>query len=365
MFSNKKFDAIEFKQENIKMYILKMNIDDLIDASIVKHYNAEKNEDYQRPPLPAHYKKISAYFMKEENPILPSAILAAIGSDNYNYVNGEIEFKEKVRIVDGQHRIAGLKYLRDGNNTKTEERYKQLVKCFEIPVIVMIIDDKDKMVEIDAFINLNSKGKRVKTDLAQALKLQKYQKKIEEIEYIPVDEELISNISTKVAMKMNKEKGGFWEGKIIQADELGNRSNQPISVIAFSRAIIPMVKKYCSNKGQEIKKSDLTEIKSDIQDIINRAWKCVEERWPNCFINGKYDPDYNICKGIGVTTLLSVFADTDFLKANSCKEFIEILDKSRVTEVDWLVGGKFTGYASYQGFNQITKYIKGEINDLF
>ena len=363
MFSNKKFDAIEFKQENIKMYILKMNIDKLIEASMITHYNSEKNKDYQRAPIPSHYRKIYAYFMKEKNPILPSAVLAAIGSDKYNYKNGEIEFNDKIRIVDGQHRIEGLKCLRDGYCNGSKERYQDLINRFEIPVIVMIIDDEYKLIEIDAFINLNSKGKRVRTDLAQALKLQKYQKSIENKDVIPVDEELFSNVSTEVAIEMNREKGGFWEGKIIQADELGNRSNQPISVIAFSRAITPLVKKYCFNKGENVKKSDLSEIRSNIQEIINDVWNCIVKKWPGCFIKGKYDADYNICKGIGVTTLLLVFAETDYIK-NGHTEFVNILKKTRVTEEDWLVGGTFTGYASYQGFKKITKYIKGEINDL-
>ena len=35
--------------------------------------------------------------------------------------------------------------------------------------------------------------------------------------------------------------------------------------------------------------------------------------------------------------------------------------KTDVKEEDWLVGGTFTGYASYQGFSMIKKFILGEL----
>ena len=107
------FKSLQLKQENVLMYMTKMKISELEKYSIVKHYNSEKGTDYQRPPISAHYKKIAKYFMTESKPILPSAIIAAMGKNDYEYDGINLIIKNNIRIVDGQHRIEGMKYLKE------------------------------------------------------------------------------------------------------------------------------------------------------------------------------------------------------------------------------------------------------------
>lgn len=356
------FNAIEFKQESITMFITKMKVGELISISKVMHYDAKSGKDYQRPPLPAHYRKIASYFMKEDNPILPSAVLAAIGPAQYDYNEGQLSIADKIRIVDGQHRIEGLKCLKNGYCKGSEKRFQELNDSFEIPVIIMVIDDEHSMVEIDAFINLNSKGKKVKTDLAEALKVQRYQHNIEKVEELPIDDELQKKMANDIVRLINQKLDGHWYGAIIQADENGNRNCQPISIIAYMRAIMPIVVKYLKSKGTIIKKSDIEICEDEIVNIVINAWNCVIQKWPACFDEkGNYLSDYNICKGIGVITLFAVFSETDFITDRENIEFKTILQNTPVEASHWLVGGKFTGYASAQGFVQIKQYIKGEI----
>ena len=107
------FESLQLKQENVLMYMTKMKISELEEHSVIKHYNAEKGTDYQRPPIPAHYRKIAKYFMTESKPILPSAIIAAMGKNDYKYDGTNLIIKNKIRIVDGQHRIEGMKCLKE------------------------------------------------------------------------------------------------------------------------------------------------------------------------------------------------------------------------------------------------------------
>lgn len=80
------------------------------------------------------------------------------------------------------------------------------------------------MIEIDAFINLNSKGKKVRTDLAVALKNKKTKSAMDNSECCEVDDDIKLAISMEVSNKLNGNPTSKWYGLIIQADEVGNRN---------------------------------------------------------------------------------------------------------------------------------------------
>lgn len=145
---------------------------------------------------------------------------------------------------------------------------------------------------------------------------------------------------------------------------MGNRNEQPISIIAFSRSIRPIVDRYCELKlNNQLCAEKYEEIVDDICGVIENVWKCVEERWSECFNDdGSYNSSYNICKGIGVNTLFGVFSEVYDNNVTGYDNFKEILNKTEIDVKDWLVGGTFTGYASYQGFSLIKKLIKGQLS---
>ena len=354
------YPVIEFHQENVVMYMTKMNIEQLIVESKIMHYDSKSDSDYQRPPLPSHYRKIASYFMKEKSPILPSAIIAAMGREDYEIKNGCIIFNNKIRIVDGQHRIEGFKCLNNGYCKGSKERYTKLACSFEFPVIIMLIEKDDEMTEIDAFINLNSKGKRVKTDLAEALKNRISKRFFETEETISVSENYINMVAMNVARKININ-NEFWRGHIIQADEIGKRNEQPISIIAFTRAIKPIVNQYLTNRGKVVRAEENDHIEKELFDIVSCAWDIVLNRWKECFApNKEYNNAYNICKGIGVVTLFGIFAECMATDEDYSNRFKEILDNSKVTAENWLVGGSFTGFASAQGFALVKRIIQNQ-----
>ena len=328
------------------------------------HYDAEKNVNYQRPPMPVHYRKISAYLMREDNPILPSAIIAAMGKNDfeYNEDTNELKFLNNIRIVDGQHRIEGFKCLKNGYVKGSAEKYEKLSHSFDLPMLIMVIDDKDIMIEIDAFINLNSKGKRVKTDLAEALKNQINKVKTSDFDKRDNDEELKKEISFDSVRELSKKDESFWSGLIILPDEIGKRKLQPISILTFAKAIYPLVGKILSKEEKEIDKDRIKIIENNVIDILIEAWDVVIDVWPNCFKGRVFDNSYNICKGIGVISIYNVVKDCiqDDNKLDR-KLFESTLNKSGIEESDWLVGGTFTGMASAQGIAKITKVIKSEI----
>lgn len=354
------FDAIKFVQNKNIFFILKMKFYDLDTKSEIPFYDAKTNQGYQRPPVLSHVRNIAKFFLQEQFPLLPSAIIAAINKDEYDFNDGQLELNNKIRIVDGQHRIAGIRELKE----RSIERFNSVKDNYEFPVIIMVVDAKDSMEEIDAFINLNNKGKKVKTDLAEELKVKKHEMMIANEEDVCLSDELYKNISIKIVKKLNSQ--GFWENMIIQADENGYRTSQPISILAFFRAIKPAVKSYledyfpAGNKGS-LNKDELSSAESQLQSNIEEVWDAVLVKWKECFSEGVYNPNYNICKGIGVTPIYKLYSEFSG-KENGMEQFKETLFKSPVSSEDWLVGGIFSGYASAKGFSMIEKYIKGELS---
>jgi len=363
-----KFKFLKLTQENINMYLIKMTADELIENYEVLRYNSQTNENYQRPPIPAHYRKIAAYFLAETNPILPTAIIAAVSPDHIKEEDNEIDIDSKIRIVDGQHRIEGLKALKNEYGKSGETRFNEIKEKFDFPVILMVIDTSNEMVEIDAFININSKGKRVRTDLAESLKSRKRAIQNKTAEVLPVNEALISDISLAVCRKLNTDKDSFWKGLIIQADENGNRNDQPITVVTLSQALHPLIADELRDKN-EIQKEEFEIIVGHISELFLNIWDLVIEKWPECFNRdkGTYDKAYNICKGLGVIPLVNIYCELNnsIEDENALDAFQEKLRESTVKASDWLVGGSFTGLSSGQGKTMIKQYICGEITNIF
>lgn len=355
-------DAIKFVQNDNTFFIAKMKIEDLVNHSSIPLYNSQNNTGYQRPLILSHVKKIAKYLYQESSPLLPSAIIAAINNGDYSFSNGKLVLNNKMRIVDGQHRIEGIKSLQD--KKRTLDIYNHIKESYELPIIILVVDGDDSIEEMDTFINLNNKGKRVKTDLAEILKAKKLENRTVTDECLFLEDDLFKKISIDLVKALNKQ--GFWKDLIIQADENGSRSNQPISLLAFFRAIKPVVKNYIESNwinksNRTINQDDLSQIESELLELIQNVWSLVIEKWQDCFIDGGYDPSYNICKALGVAPIFRLYAEMCKNK-DSIDSFKHLLEKSPVKPEDWSVGGLFSGFASAKGFSIIEQYIKGEIS---
>ena len=61
-------------------------------------------------------------------------------------------------------------------------------------------------MEVEAFININSKGKRVKTDLAESLKAEMFQKNVRDSsEYVQLDTTAELNVCNNIVRSLAKD----------------------------------------------------------------------------------------------------------------------------------------------------------------
>ncbi|CAM3858406.1 hypothetical protein BAQ46_00620 [Bacillus paranthracis] len=342
---------LKINQFGINLYIISLNIDELIDLYTIALYDPSTEEGYQRPPIPTHYRNIGKY-LQTSDPILPSAILAAVDKTQINFSSDNIEIEGKIRIVDGQHRIEGFKYLKKMNPARYEELKNTL-----FPVIIMESNLKDETYEVEAFINLNSKGKKVSTDLAIRLR-DKIRK--QKNNYYEDESSLIETLATAITLDVNDNfVFPYWHEAIKTSP---NDKNTIISINAFNNSLKPLISTFL--KYQEVKNDiQANKFKKLLLNLLIDAWGEVHKTWRACFNNNDltFDKNYNIQKGIGVNALHIILADCIEKCSGDLKEaffmFTDIINRSNISSTAWTSGGTFSGNNSAAGFKKLANYI--------
>lgn len=350
--------AIEFRQFDLKMYLLTLSIEELVENTYVNVFNSETSEGYQRPLDPNHYKKITKYLKSEDSPILPPTILTAIDEEKIVFESNYLYIEDKLRLVDGQHRIEGFKYLKK----VAYERYEEL-KDMEMPVTVMAIENKKEIYEVNTFIDINSKGKRVSTDLAIRLR----DSIRNQVQMYKTKSDLIESISTKTALSINNDNNlSIWYDSIKVSPEVKGKI---ISINAFCRSLFPIIDKMLEVKGIDftnVNNETLNTLVKETSDLVNLTWEIVENKWSECF--SKYSPrfnkNYNLQKGTG-TYSIHLLMNQCLEECNgniedSLKQFKTTIGNSIVKSSDWITGGIFSGYSSQSGFKYIAEQIKNK-----
>lgn len=348
----KKF--VKVQQEQITLYMVKLNVEELTNKTTVEYYNSLTDEGYQRPLVPSHYRKIAKYLQESTYPILPTAILTAVNPDQVEVIDENfLNIKGDLRVVDGQHRIEGMRYLEKINFDAFQKLYD-----YSFPVLIMVVPPEKKIYEINAFININKTSKPVSTDLAIQLK-----DKIRGADINLILDNLNESIATKVSQRLNNTKGSVWYELIKVGDH--NTKGRTISINAFHQSLFLLINNYL--KYNNIKFGDPDQFKDVVEDltyIVSRAWEVIYAKWTDCFKLKKDNSDkgYNIQKGIGVYPLHQILGESVTEQNYTSDEIINVFQRtirnSDVQVIDWKVGGNFSIYNSKSGFGKIAEYIK-------
>lgn len=341
---------ISIKQNSFTMYLMKITVYELIENTFIELYDHDTGYGYQRKLVPNHYRKIAKFIQEAENPIMPSSIICAIDSANVKFDKDRIIFEDKLRVVDGQHRREGLIYYL--------EHYKDdklILSQYELPMIVIIIDnEEDKLIEVETFVNINSKAKPVKTDLAVELR-EKLRRK-NDFEF-KSKMDFIESIATSVTKVCNETKWQPWENMIRMAEE---QSQKPVGLNTFKNSLNPMINTYLEFMNIDYKKiqrdeKEYDDIVFEIATILIEAWKVVYIKWTMAFEKYK---EFNIMKSVGVYAINLVISDCiKNYGINANKEFTLIINSNKETISIWKRGGEFSGLSSDQGFRNIADRI--------
>ncbi|QKS72591.1 DGQHR domain-containing protein [Paenalkalicoccus suaedae] len=367
-----KYIAQRYNQGIQQYYSVVMDLKTVYDNSKVLIYNQD-DYGYQRPLDEKHVKKIKNNIISG-NGLFPTSIILSVNSNEVKEIISDVEFEDIAiknvvsinlqgaskrddycyfRIVDGQHRLEGL---------AEAAKIKNELWDYKLSIIILVIPNESRVIELDVFNDINSTPKKLKTDLVILAK-QKYillgQKDIQS------KEDMEEYLAIKIAHILNEEiKGSVWENAIKFEKEINSQIGI-IGIAAYKKAILPLVKKIIHDEGGKvISIQNLDDKALDLADYFNQAWQKVYEKWESCFkvqsiiiesekYDFYYDNSYYLQKTTGVNAVFQLLNQSE-----NIEEFEKIINKSPLTEEDWLKGGKLSGLTSGSGFKKAVMFIK-------
>lgn len=279
--------AIYFSKINAKQ--LSTRTDERFKIDYFKRLDSNQDLGYQRQLSKNAVEKIKDFVLKEtKNPLLPTAILVNSREpldfkDSGNGI-GTITVKNILYIIDGQHRFeAWTQMMQD---PALEEMYGD----YEFPLIVL--SGFEEYREIEQFYVINSKQKKIKTDLAQrhSLALAKHA----DTEGLIPSEKRWELSAVKIADILNEQIESVWKKKIILADDTADlRKTKFISQSSFVSSLKPLffgtkpvfkIEKGVNNLDKWAK-------------IVADYWSILKKYYPNAIQNTR---DYSLMKTVGV-----------------------------------------------------------------
>lgn len=277
-----------------------MELKDLAKSKIDR-WARDNRQGYQRPPKEARFgsgKGSIVRYLLEEIGAFPTSVLINVRgslkfavrneiSDNMAFGELTIPDDEPFWIVDGQHRIEALK--------RTMNRKPEFA---EYPLPVSILNVKDKFEEMIHFYIVNSRQRRIPTDLVYK-QLQVFVSKIvlggkewlKEVIVGPAQER--QAMASFIVDYLESEEESPFHGKI----QFTGEEKEPYHLIkgyTLARYIARILtEKAYAGMGYE-----------RIAEMLANYWSAIEELYPDCFVNPHA---YTLLKSTGVASFTYLF----------------------------------------------------------
>jgi DGQHR domain-containing protein len=357
--ANLKLPAIRLTQDGVKLYVTRMYAKDVVKFGKVDAWvpgASDSKQGYQREPRASRLRRVAKFILGKLYPvnILPTAILMNSRDgvsfheeiDDLGFVT--IRPDDELWIVDGQHRIGGLKHA-------IEEMGAAELEDFPLPVV--ITEKLDKYAEMMQFFIVNTEQKKIRTDLANRL-LQQQAKKTDGFASLLEQGVEWKVRATAVTDRLNVAATSIWKGKI-QAPNQKKTSNHVVKEISFTTSLRPVV------AGTSL----LSKLHVDqVSELLGRYWQALADLMPEAFKN----PDrYVIQKTPGIFSLHSIFPLVFELARQRSKNvdvdsFIEVLrpmldtdDGAEYWERDNDDGA--SQYGSMKGFRILANHLESSL----
>ncbi len=362
-----KFKCLKCNQPIGEFYIGLMNHEDLITISYADIRRLETGSEMreveiytgiQRELSKNRVKEIAKY-VNMVDATFPTAVILHIDSKdiiNYDEETGEmtIPFRHNVaKVLDGQHRIAGLEYYSEGDNS------------FQINVTIFVGMELEDQAIVFATINKTQTkvNKSLVADLFEFATHRSPQK-----------------TAHNIARALNQKENSPFKGKIKILGTANDKEKETITQATFSESIMKLISKdYMTDRdlykrgkkppkfeGKELNSRPLRNLFIDEEDgkiakIIWEYFKAVEKKWPQAW--WPVQPEMILNKSTGFIALMNLFRDI-YIYYNRIGEIIEhneylkLFDKSTLKDNDFNRSNFIPGSG---GQSTLYKQLKEEI----
>lgn len=356
-----------------------INVFDLMDAYEIDEWKPDvpiEKQGCQRTPIQSHYRKIGKK-AKEKNSFFPTSIILSLRKEDMKGItmkndekNSDLmiltipkEQNKKLKIIDGQHRAKGF-----------ESVIKDLLKenIFQVPFVLVF--PKDRVEEITWFYEINSKAKKVVTDLA--LQLLNEMNKGQGINLSKGEHWKV--VASNVAKSLNSNPKSVWHNCLSVGDN--KKGDKIASSSQFAQSLKPLLD-IPFVKNLWIDEKDLEVAGQRVAKLVNNYWNALKVTLPKVFpSNLKAKHNYVIQKTGGIyawhivsPTILETIMyngprQIRTFDTETIKEIIKNYGDTGVIndELFWKSGnGEASRFGGQKGFVELGKIIKEDFKANF
>lgn len=359
--------AVSETQNGIRIYTGIMKAKDLIAVTTVDRYDSSLQMDdpkqgYQRLPERSRITKIGSHLIKAiahgeglSGGLFPTAVVLAARSP-LKFQNGKVTIEQLLQVIDGQHRIEGLRYaIQD----------KEAIELEDFPITFVIIEVADRIVEMNQFTIINGTAKSVRTDLVNAILTATAANRGDDS---VAEKDRWKVVVTKVVEKLDKEPTSPWHDLILMPDEAGSPKGGTKKVVratSFMTSLRP-VHAWLHEFGFLDKSPDLSAEADVLYEVVAAYWQAVQRVVPLAFATPE---DHVIQKTPGLFSLHKLLAHLlpvmfkghqPWTKEGFLK-FIQDSDEMRDANFWQKDAGRASAYGSMKGFEDLYELLRDSV----
>ena len=357
-------DALDLVQAGHRMYVTCLTAAELIACTIVDPYDSslkpgDPAQGYQRPPERSRITRIGTYLINQSGDgLYPTAVLLGARQPlRFDPVTKRLQLPSDrvLRIIDGQHRIEGLRYA-------ICEKNAQELAFLQVPVVIVEIDDR--VLEMDQFRIINGTAKSVRTDLVNAILTAIAE--AHGADAVP-EKDHWKVVVTKTVDALDRRSDSPWKDLLLMPDEVGAKApaskiTRATSAITSIRVVYEWLREFGFLAGKDFdKQADY------LTDILVAYWCAIRNVAPDAF---EEPAEYVIQKTPGLFSLHYLLRDVllgDIYRGRrnwdeaTFQEFIEI--SPEITDSDYWhrTRGAAAAYGSMKGFRELADVLKDSV----
>lgn len=321
-----KCSALRFKSGNVMCYLGLIKAKELISESKTDAYDAVINQDgYQRKIQKSRSKRFADYLLKCDGGFNGTVLLNIRASKICNFTQrdtellGTLEISGNVYVVDGQHRIEGLKIA-------IEQGYSG---SSLVPAIITVGNNKNE--EALSFLIVNRTAKGIKADLTDELIYKTISPRLLtdnlKLALNLSVQQSIGEFSLDVTKGVNDCKNSIWYKRIAMPEQSVS-GNRIVRQRSFAMAVVEAIKS-CGTLKRAV---NIGEIDS-VVDWLIMYWQAVAEVCPQA-TSLSDATNYVLMKSVGVDVMNRLFGRVldDVGKDPEVSDFAESLRKMESLE---------------------------------
>ena len=283
------WQGIAFKQEGVQMFTGAVRAEDLLQCTEIDIFRQEDGREsgYQRAPERYRARALARFLKTQNTALLPNSVLLNARDEVEIVEEGglaRLRIPESVKlwVVDGQHRLAGLR-------AAIEEDEDLRFKDYPIPVVVTV--GLDEAREAEQFRVVNETAKKVRTDLARRI-LALLMSTREGRQQLRSQQRMWEAISAQVIDLLNTDENSPLHGRIQQPNEKKSARHM-VREVSFSSSLKPILNTFPYQDWGSQK----------VADQLRDYWEAWYRAVPECFDGAE---DYVLLRTPGIFSLHEV-----------------------------------------------------------